>query len=191
MSEVVLLSANIEDDSEFAAVQRATPTAAKLGETSIPELVKIKTIEPQPIEVELAELLKRHPQRELVIGKFEEATEIFNRLGAKEKLKSGYEAPEGPTIGLTKNSAGMVRLHEIGVIDDSRFEEERATLAETAFVKLYMDQNAHAAIVGERENLTIKILMLRQQLWVEAQKQALMEPEQESKIENPSQSINL
>ena len=55
----------------------------------------------------------------------------------------------------------MIRLREIGAIDPERFEQGVATLAETAFVKLYVDQNASVSVAGEAEKLSLEILNLK------------------------------
>jgi hypothetical protein len=122
--------------------------------------VKVTSIEAEK-EILREQLIAKHPNPEILNTKFTETVRLFDKLESDGKLLTGYEAPEGPTIALTNISAGMQRLEELKRIDPERFSQSRATLAETAFVKLFVDKNSAAAIAGEAESLlTLDILAL-------------------------------
>jgi hypothetical protein len=145
------------DKSDIASAS----APSRIGETGTSASVEIKPVRVDITEEALAALEAEHPYANLVDGKFEEALAIFDKQQKAGKLKSGYDDIEGPTIGLTNNSAGMVRLHETGALNTERFEEGRANLAETAFIKLFMDRDARKALSGELEVLTLEILKLK------------------------------
>jgi hypothetical protein len=128
------------------------------------KVTRLPPLPPKQVEVlqvedpaqKLAELLEQYPYAQQVQEKFNEAIYYFERAEKAGKLKTDYDSPEGPTIGLASTSRGMMRLEEKGSITKDRREEGRATLAQLAFTQLYIEDSL--AVGTQFENKTLEIL---------------------------------
>jgi hypothetical protein len=135
----------LERTLDVGAQAVASSTEGKA--VSVEETEKMPTV---------AELLEKHEYGEFIEEKFTKAILFFGKAEEEDKLKTGFDSDEGPTVGLAPASGGMIRLEQKNKISEKRRKEGRATISQLTFSSLFMEDSP--AVRAQNEDSTLELL---------------------------------